>query len=197
MALAQESGQPLRGKKGFEASKPRHTHGSSRALPGPALPTKAPEAEALRLVIRCQPRYKRRAIILCGGEAMPEEEKNQAPEMGEAPAGEDAILDTAGAAALLGVAESTVRQLANAGRLPGVKLGPHWRFSRHALLGWVAGSGGRAVSFTPVELRDVHHAIARLIASCARDVDALQRAGVRDTRALAQALEQYPSSSRR
>jgi excisionase family DNA binding protein len=41
-------------------------------------------------------------------------------------------------AELLQVDEKTVRTLASKGELPGRKLGRHWRFSRHAVLEWLA-----------------------------------------------------------
>ncbi|MDQ2983745.1 MAG: helix-turn-helix domain-containing protein [Actinomycetota bacterium] len=41
-------------------------------------------------------------------------------------------------AQLLQVDEKTVRSLAAKGDLPGRKLGRHWRFSRHAVLEWLA-----------------------------------------------------------
>ena len=41
-------------------------------------------------------------------------------------------------AELLQVDEKTVRSLATAGDLPGRKVGRHWRFSRQAILDWLA-----------------------------------------------------------
>jgi excisionase family DNA binding protein len=41
-------------------------------------------------------------------------------------------------AELLQVDEKTVRGLASKGELPGRKLGRHWRFSRQAVLDWLA-----------------------------------------------------------
>jgi excisionase family DNA binding protein len=41
-------------------------------------------------------------------------------------------------AELLQVEEKTVRSLAAAGDLPGRKVGRHWRFSRQAVLDWLA-----------------------------------------------------------
>jgi excisionase family DNA binding protein len=52
------------------------------------------------------------------------------------PAGEVLTLDEA--AQLLRVDERTVRELALRGELPGRKLGRAWRFSRAALLEWLA-----------------------------------------------------------
>lgn len=48
----------------------------------------------------------------------------------------DALLDAAGAAALLGVPTGWVRQEARAERLPHVRLGRYVRFERDALLAW-------------------------------------------------------------
>ena len=50
------------------------------------------------------------------------------------------VLTTAQLARLLQIDERTVRRLARAGDLPGRKLGGEWRFSRAAVLGWLAGS---------------------------------------------------------
>src|SRR5919201_4752764 len=44
-------------------------------------------------------------------------------------------------AALLQVDEETVRSLAARGGLPGRKVGRHWRFSRQAVLDWLATPG--------------------------------------------------------
>ena len=41
-------------------------------------------------------------------------------------------------AELLQVDEKTVRSLASDGDLPGRKIGRHWRFSRQAVLEWLA-----------------------------------------------------------
>ena len=41
-------------------------------------------------------------------------------------------------AELLQIDQKTVRSLAAAGELPGRKLGRHWRFSRQAVLDWLA-----------------------------------------------------------
>jgi excisionase family DNA binding protein len=50
------------------------------------------------------------------------------------------VLTPAQAAELLQVDEKTVRTLATRGELPGRKLGRHWRFSRRALLDWLAAA---------------------------------------------------------
>jgi excisionase family DNA binding protein len=44
-------------------------------------------------------------------------------------------------AELLQLETSTVRALAARGEIPGRKLGREWRFSRRAVLDWLAGSG--------------------------------------------------------
>jgi excisionase family DNA binding protein len=48
------------------------------------------------------------------------------------------VLTLAQLAELLQVDEKTVRSLANAGDLPGRKIGRDWRFSRQAVLDWLA-----------------------------------------------------------
>jgi excisionase family DNA binding protein len=48
------------------------------------------------------------------------------------------VLTPAQLAELLQVDEKTVRSLATAGDLPGRKVGRHWRFSRQAVLDWLA-----------------------------------------------------------
>ena len=48
------------------------------------------------------------------------------------------VLTLAQLAELLQVDEKTVRALATAGDLPGRKIGRHWRFSRQAVLDWLA-----------------------------------------------------------
>ncbi len=47
------------------------------------------------------------------------------------------VLTLAGAAELLQVGEDAVAELAEAGELPGRRIGGEWRFSRAALLGWL------------------------------------------------------------
>lgn len=54
--------------------------------------------------------------------------------------GQKEVLDVSGAADLLDVSEETVRELARRGKLPGRKVGKEWRFSRPALMAWLAGS---------------------------------------------------------
>jgi excisionase family DNA binding protein len=55
------------------------------------------------------------------------------------PADQPDVLNVKQAAALLQVQEETVTELADAGELPGRKLGGEWRFARRALLTWLAG----------------------------------------------------------
>jgi excisionase family DNA binding protein len=55
------------------------------------------------------------------------------------PASDD-VLTTAQLADLLKVDEATVQKLARGGELPGRKVGRDWRFSRAAILDWLAGS---------------------------------------------------------
>jgi excisionase family DNA binding protein len=49
------------------------------------------------------------------------------------------VLTPAQAAELLQVTEDEVLELAKAGALPGRQIGEHWRFSRPALIAWLAG----------------------------------------------------------
>jgi excisionase family DNA binding protein len=49
------------------------------------------------------------------------------------------VLTPAQAAELLQVSEDEVVELAEAGKLPGRRIGDRWRFSRPALIGWLAG----------------------------------------------------------
>ena len=50
----------------------------------------------------------------------------------------DEVLDVEGAARMLGISVNLVRELAARGELPGRKVGRAWRFSRQALLQWLA-----------------------------------------------------------
>ena len=52
------------------------------------------------------------------------------------------LLDSRGAGELLGLYYKTVEQLAHAGRLPGVKVGRTWRFSRDSLIEFCGGQTG-------------------------------------------------------
>jgi excisionase family DNA binding protein len=54
------------------------------------------------------------------------------------PAAELEILTPAQLAGLLQVGEETVVELAESGELPGRKIGEEWRFSREAILAWLA-----------------------------------------------------------
>lgn len=56
------------------------------------------------------------------------------------PAADPDVLTLETAAALLQVTEGDVEAAATAGELPGRRIGGSWRFSRAALLGWLAGS---------------------------------------------------------
>ena len=53
------------------------------------------------------------------------------------PAPEPAVLTPAALADLLQVAEQTVVDLAEAGELPGRRVGGEWRFAREAVLAWL------------------------------------------------------------
>lgn len=57
-----------------------------------------------------------------------------------APADAPEVLTTEQLAGLLQVDEDTVRRLAVSGKLPGKKVGAHWRFSRRAILDWLAAA---------------------------------------------------------
>lgn len=50
------------------------------------------------------------------------------------------VLTAEEAAEYLAVSVKTIRQMASAGRLPGRHVGKEWRFSRQALLHWLAES---------------------------------------------------------
>lgn len=50
------------------------------------------------------------------------------------------VLTTEQLAELLQLDEDTVRRLAAGGDIPGRKVGAHWRFSRRAILDWLAAS---------------------------------------------------------
>src|SRR5919202_4941379 len=54
------------------------------------------------------------------------------------PTAEPDVLTPEQLAALLQVDEKTVRSLASRGEVPGRKVGTHWRFSRQAVLDWLA-----------------------------------------------------------
>jgi excisionase family DNA binding protein len=50
------------------------------------------------------------------------------------------VLTPAQAAVLLQVSEDEIVELAEAGTLPGRRIGDHWRFARPALIAWLSGS---------------------------------------------------------
>jgi excisionase family DNA binding protein len=50
------------------------------------------------------------------------------------------VLDAAQAAELMAVDEAAIVELAERGELPGRRIGGTWRFSRRALLDWLAGT---------------------------------------------------------
>jgi excisionase family DNA binding protein len=52
------------------------------------------------------------------------------------------VLTVGEAAALLRLEEAVVREAAERGELPGRRLAGHWRFSRAALLAWLAAGSG-------------------------------------------------------
>jgi len=54
--------------------------------------------------------------------------------------GSPEVLTTAQLAELLQVEEKAVRDLARRGELPGRKIGRDWRFSRSAVIDWLAGT---------------------------------------------------------
>jgi excisionase family DNA binding protein len=57
------------------------------------------------------------------------------------PAAPTDVLTLAGVADLLQAAEEDVRALAEAGELPGRRVGGDWRFAREAVLRWLAREG--------------------------------------------------------
>jgi excisionase family DNA binding protein len=61
-----------------------------------------------------------------------------APVVGHAEFTPAEVLDVAGAADLLRVDEAAIVDLATKGELPGRRIGDQWRFSRAALLAWLA-----------------------------------------------------------
>ena len=50
------------------------------------------------------------------------------------------VLTPAQAAVLLQVTEDEIVALAEAGTLPGRRIGEHWRFARPALIAWLSGT---------------------------------------------------------
>src|SRR4029079_18786995 len=55
------------------------------------------------------------------------------------PADRPEVMDPEHAAEFLQIEPATVVDLAEAGKLPGRKIGKHWRFSRAALVAWLSG----------------------------------------------------------
>ncbi|MFO0858601.1 MAG: helix-turn-helix domain-containing protein [Phycisphaerales bacterium] len=51
------------------------------------------------------------------------------------------VLTIADLAGYLQVSKSSLYKLVQQGRVPGKKVGKHWRFSRAAIDGWLAGTG--------------------------------------------------------
>jgi excisionase family DNA binding protein len=93
----------------------------------------APAAEALERIASTSGASKREVVtrLILGDElTVGQHHFNPAPE--------PAALTPAQAAELLQVDERLVLELAEAGELPGRRLGGHWRFSRTALLDWLA-----------------------------------------------------------
>jgi excisionase family DNA binding protein len=85
------------------------------------------------LVARAQFDDMRRVVIETGGDewtvGRADFRPNPAPE----------VLTLDGAAELLQLPAEAVAELAAAGELPGRKVGDEWRFSRAAVLAWLAG----------------------------------------------------------
>ncbi len=66
------------------------------------------------------------------------------------------VLTLQDCAALLQVDSGALRRLAEAGELPGRRIGGHWRFSRWAVLDWLAQGGQtRTASYQQPGLRRV------------------------------------------
>ena len=56
------------------------------------------------------------------------------------------ILDVQGAAEILGLSVTSLYRFARAGKVPGVRIGKAWRFSRKTLIAWVQnGTQGSAL----------------------------------------------------
>jgi excisionase family DNA binding protein len=80
-------------------------------------------------------------LILCGALAA-------MPAAADEPAAPE-VLDLAGAAALLQVEPATVRELAEAERIPARRVGDAWRFAREALLEWLKGERFAGMAIVP------------------------------------------------
>ena len=85
------------------------------------------------LVARAEFDDMRRVVIETGGEGLTVGRADFRP--GPAPE----VLTLEGAAELLQLSADAVAELAAAGELPGRKVGDEWRFSRAAVLAWLAG----------------------------------------------------------
>ena len=80
-----------------------------------------------------------RPEALAGLRALPlDEERAVVGRYSFRPADDGDVLNMEEVARLLRVGEQTVRRLAAAGDLPGRKIGRGWRFSRRAVLDWLA-----------------------------------------------------------
>jgi excisionase family DNA binding protein len=60
---------------------------------------------------------------------------------------QDSVLTIEDLAAYLKIAKSTLYKLAQEGKLPGQKVGRHWRFHKDAVDGWLKRTA--AISHTP------------------------------------------------
>jgi excisionase family DNA binding protein len=100
----------------------------------------APAAEQLERIAHTSGASKREVVtrLILGDElTVGQHDFHPAPS-------DPAALTPAQAAELLQVDEPLVLELAEAGELPGRRLGSHWRFSRAALLDWLASGEGKA-----------------------------------------------------
>lgn len=48
------------------------------------------------------------------------------------------ILDVDGAARLIGVSKDTIYALARTGKIPAIRVGREWRFTRQGLISWIS-----------------------------------------------------------
>jgi excisionase family DNA binding protein len=97
-----------------------------------------PAAERLDLIASTSGASKREVVtrLILGDELSVGQHNFQ-------PAPEPAALTPAQAAELLQIEEQLIVELAQAGELPGRRLGSHWRFSRAAVLEWLGSGGAR------------------------------------------------------
>lgn len=63
----------------------------------------------------------------------------RAYDQADQPADLPEVMDPEQAAEFLQIEPETVIEMAEAGKLPGRRLGKHWRFSRAALVAWLSG----------------------------------------------------------